>query len=114
MSTGRVLVIESYMSSTRTVLNNSTRLQVRKSNKFTAVFVSHARNRRSRSSFPLFSQHVEPHGHVAEVDRGGAGLSTRPQARTHSPGIHTPLAHPRDTHTKHASIHTRTLHTRVL
>ena len=85
------------MSSTRTVLNNSTGLQVRKSNKFTAVFVSRARSRlvfnqkgtehsgqRSRSSFPLFSPHVEPHGDVAEVDRGGAGLSTRPQARTHT------------------------------
>ena len=106
------------MSSTRTVLNNSTGLQVRKSNKFTAVFVSRARSRlvfnqkgtehsgqRSRSSFPLFSPHVEPHGNVAEVDRGGAGLSTRPQARTHTPAIHTHTCHPRartrSTHTPH-------------
>ena len=37
--------LESCMSSTRTVLNNSTGLQVRKSNKFTAVFVSRAGSR---------------------------------------------------------------------
>ena len=112
------------MSSTRTVLNNSTGLQVRKSNKFTAVFVSRARSRlvfnqkgtehsgqRSRSSFPLFSPHVEPHGDVAEVDRGGAGLSTRPQARTHTHTHSLTLAHAWSLAHARTSIHTRT-HTR--
>ena len=90
------------MSSTRTVLNNSTGLQVRKSNKFTAVFVSRARSRlvfnqkgtehsgqRSRSSFPLFSLHVEPHGDVAEVGRGGAGRHRHGHAPIErGPGAH--------------------------
>ena len=88
------------MSSTRTVLNNSTGLQVRKSNKFTAVFVSRARSRlvlnqkgtehsgqRSPQSSFTFSltRDGDESGGVDEAPVGGsAGLRARPQARTHS------------------------------
>ena len=88
------------MSSTRTVLNNSTGLQVRKSNKFTAVFVSRARSRlvlnqkgtehsgqrspQSSFTFSLKRDGDESSGADEAPVGGSAGLSARPQARTHS------------------------------
>ena len=119
------------MSSTRTVLNNSTGLQVRKSNKFTAVFVSRARSRlvlnqrgtehsgqrspQSSFTLSLTRDGIESSG-VDEAPVGGsAGLRARPQARTHSFTLTptrshtTSLVHPH-THANHArSTHLVTL-----